>query len=227
MGEWVMFRLKIVLIVLGGFVAFWGSQEWMVSRGASAKPQVIELVELEKNPTISNNHLEIGSHTALYPVCVYEYQMKKGDTGDPTAKTKVNHTYYPIISNDHPYLQQLKTLKQKYGHLDKVPDKEWPELNKFTVLVKTRSYKTVGSIPIDWVEEQKIQGLVINRIHSLKGKERDLVQRSFPKMNLDKILILEAGRKPASIAKSGGIMAGGVLMILAGVGSFFMGARKE
>lgn len=51
--------------------------------------------------------------------------------------------------------------------------------------------------------------------------------KSFPGIDLTRVLILEEGRQPASLFKSLGLVFGGV--VLAGLGSdwFFLGAQQE
>ena len=110
----MLFRLKCVVVILGGVLGYFGYQEWHVSRGTTPQPLALELTELEKDSDISNTHIRIGKHTAVYPACVYEYQVSAGDTGDPTKSTKVNHTYYPLISTNHPFLLTIDALLDKY-----------------------------------------------------------------------------------------------------------------
>lgn len=220
-----MFRWKIAVIVLGGILAFKGFQEWMVSRGTTQEPQSVELVELEKNSDITNNHLKIGAHQGLYPASVSECETDSEDD-EATAESKVNHTYYPIISNEHPFLKQIDDVINQYGDVDSVPDEEWPELESFSVLVKTRKFKTFGDIPDDWEDAKSVQGLVINRISSLDDEEAELIKSSFPSLDLEKVLILEEGRKPSSTAKAGGMMGGGGIVILAGLGWLIVSRKK-
>lgn len=219
-------KLKIVIIVLGAIVGYNGYKEWNVSRGTSINPDVVALSELEKSPDISNNHLRVGAHTAVYAACVYEYRMEDGDTGEPTSETTVTHTYYPIISGDHPHILAINGLVEKYGDVDRVPDEEWPEFEQFTVLVKTGRFETIGDIPDEWTDCETLQGLVINRIYSLSEEEKDLIQESFPAMDFDSVLILEEGRTPTSSSKVGAMMGGGVVLILIGIGLFFVPKKK-
>ncbi len=222
-----MFRLKIAVIVVGVIFAYDGFKEWNVSRGTSTTPDVVELSELEKNPEVSNNHLNIGSHLAVYTDCVYEYILEDGEEGEPSADTKVTHTYYPIISYDHPHMRAINDLIGKYGDVDKIPDAEWPMLEQFTVLVKTGGFDTLGSIPDEWENCDTLQGLVINRIYSLDEEEKELLQGSFPSMDLDSVLLLEAGRAPTSTTQSGVMMGGGAVLALIGLGLFFVPKKKN
>lgn len=205
-----MVRIKLAMVALGGFIAFMGFQEFHVSQGATVEPAKVSLADLEAGKVPDNSHLEIGSHIALYGASIYEYEQSKYETGEPGSNAKVNHCYYPIFSTEHP----LFAVEEPTAGDD-----------DFAVLVKTKAFKTVGSIPDGGPTVASVQGLVINRISSLDSEEKDLVKQSFPRANLDKVLILEQGRTPASFAKSGGMLGGGVLLSLVGIGMFFVGRK--
>lgn len=220
-----MFRFKLILIGIGIALGYYGYEEFTVSQHASIAAAEVELATLEASTELENHHIKIGAHWAVYPGCIYEYQMEKYETGEPTASTKVTLTYYPIISNTHPYLTAIDTLTAQFGNLESIPDEQWPEFKQFTVLVKSERFNTLGSIPEDWLEEGSLQGLVINRIESLDSEEAGLLRESFPHIDLDNVLIVEEGRSPSSQKKSVGMMAGGGVLILAGI--FLLIKRSE
>ncbi|MFH1268414.1 MAG: hypothetical protein ABIK89_22055 [Planctomycetota bacterium] len=64
---------------------------------------------------------------------------------------------------------------------------------------------------------------MVNRIQSLDGEEERLVKESFPTIDLDKVLLVVEGRKPASLAKSLGMSLGGVFLALLGLGLLLAG----
>lgn len=220
-----MFRIKLILIGLGAFLGFLGYEEYVVSQKATMPAAVVELGELETSNELSNNFIKIGPHWAICPAVIYEYQMGKYETGDPDESTKVNYAYYPIISDNHPYLLKIAALYERYENEADVPEGEWPKFGQFTVLVKTKRYKTIGSIPSDWVESESLEGLVINRIESLNSEEEELLRQSFPQINLEDVLILEDGRLPSSKGKSVGLMSGGGVLVF--VGLFLLLRRKS
>jgi hypothetical protein len=217
-----MARIAVLLIVGGGFLSFMGGQEFLVGHGASSEPVAVELARLEAGEAPPNNHLLVGEHVALYPACVYSYQTKKRAAGDPAPSAKVNYCFYPIISGEHEFIRALGELDEKYHGLDNVPANiPGPEIRQFAILVKTRQFKTIGAIPGDINTAPSVQGLVINQIDSLDGEEARLIKESFPNLDVDKVLILEEGRRPASLFKSLGMMAGGVALALGGLGLLF------
>ena len=65
-----MFRIKLAMIIGGGFIAFMGFEEFKVSSGATAEAETVSLVDLEAGEVPENAHLAIGEHIALYGAAV-------------------------------------------------------------------------------------------------------------------------------------------------------------
>lgn len=215
-----MERVFLALAAIGGVLGYMGYEEYTVSQGASAEPTYVELAELEGGAVPDNSHLVIGPHWRIYGGSIYEYEQDVWETGEPDDSATVNYTYYPIISYEHPYILKLISLEEEYGDLEQVPDSVWPnDIGDIAVLIKTRKFRTIGAIPDDWLDAEEIQGLVINQIESLGAEERSLIRESFPSARLDKVLLLEEGRKPSSSGSAFAQLGGGaVLMILGGTG---------
>ena len=66
-----MFRVKLAMIVGGGFLAFFGGQEFLVSSGSGSDPVAVELAAVESGTEPESNYVAIGEHIALYGGCVY------------------------------------------------------------------------------------------------------------------------------------------------------------
>ncbi|MCI0742281.1 MAG: hypothetical protein L0Y72_24885 [Gemmataceae bacterium] len=215
-----------LLFVLGGGVLGWlGIQEYMVSSGASAEPAAAELVKLEGGEDPANNHLRVGRHLGLYSESVFSYRKKRGDDGPPSDATSVSYCFYPILSPGHPFLIELKNLTEKFPK--GIPlDVPVPSADSFAVLVKTHRFKTIGDIPKMPLPEESVQGLIINQISSLGKDEQQLLKERFPRADFSKVLILQDGRSPAPLWKWGGMIGGGGLLILVGIGMFFVGRKK-
>jgi hypothetical protein len=175
--------------------------EWSVSSTSTVDPLAMDLAELEKGTTPQNNHVKIGPHTGCYFATVSSYTVsKKGARRRPDATTKVDYTYYPIISASHPYYQEVKRIQDKYSKADKVPDDiDWPALSDFRVLVKTTRFRTFGDIPDDDARSDNfVQGMIINRISMVGTEEQRLIRQDFPNIDFNKVLILSEGRRPSS-----------------------------
>lgn len=120
----------------------------------------------------------------------------------------------------------MAKLKEEYGSMDQVPDNvPFPDLNSFSVIVKAKHFKTVGSIPDGLKGEDSLEGLVINQVESLDKEEKNLIRSSFPGADLEHVVIIQAGRKPTPLIKSLGMVGGGVLLAVLGIVLFFAGGR--
>lgn len=221
----MIFKIKLLLIFAGGMLCFWGYQDYAVSSKASTPAEKVELSQLEsqlKSSTeLANNFIRIGGHWAIFPASIYQYQVDGVDADNPSRDATVNYTYYPIISKNHPYLVQTDELFERYQDEASIPEDQWPQLDQFAVLVKTKRYKMIGTIPQEWKDAEFMQGVVINRIESLSSEEEELLRQSFPHIDLEKVLIVEEGREPSSILKAIGFLLGGLVLILVGLAWLF------
>jgi hypothetical protein len=210
-----MFRIKIAMLILGGVLAYFGIQEFRVGMGSSTKPEAVDLAELENGTELTNNHVLIGEHVSDYAGVVYEYEE---------GSNKVTHAYYPIISESHRFFSDLNKLAEKYPKLSDVPENEFPVIDDFKVLVKTKRFKTVSTIPEGLGNETKLQGLVINLVSSIKSEEKKLIKQAFPHFDSENVYVVEEGRKPTSMVLSIAMIAGGLLLALGGLAWMFAGS---
>ena len=213
-----MFRFKLIMIGVGAFCAYLGFQEFKVSQGTTAEAVAVELADLESGKeTGENAHMKVGSHYPVYFELIYY--------GPEDKEGQIDYAYYPIISENHDFIKALGALHTKYPEGD-FPEHEFPRLQEFKVLVKTKRFKTTSDIPDEFGMVGLMEGLVVNKIDGLKPAEQDLLKQSFPTFDPENILILEDGRKPASNTKQYGLMGGGAFLILIGLGWLVVGLKK-
>ena len=202
-----MFRIKLLLIIGGGALAFFGFQEYKVSKGTKAEPVNLELAAIEDGSAdASNAHIIIGEHYPAYFELIY--------WGEENSD-KIDYVYYPILSSEHPFVVKVNELFEK--HADGIPEGEIPDVGSFSVLVKSDRFKTIDDVPDGFDPAQLVQGLVINKIASLKSEEVSLMKQSFPTFDENTVLVLEEGRTPAGAGKKYGMMGGGALAVILGI----------
>jgi len=209
------FRILGFALGLGGSLIAGACDNLVLSQGTSAQPVDVSLQDIESGSAPESVYWNVGEHVAMTQLGVYGFSQPKGSTGEPTAQTRVTVYYYPIISKGHPYLAQASTPLALFGSVAGVPAQAWPAFEDFTVLVKTYRFATVGALPTHATEERQIQGMAINRIVRLSDQERKELSTLFPTLNLDRLLILEEGRTPATAIGSYSVIAGGSLVCLA------------
>ncbi|MEQ8791039.1 MAG: hypothetical protein RIC55_32555 [Pirellulaceae bacterium] len=214
-------RIKLLMVIGGGVLAWFGFQELLLNSGSSSEAVVVDLAKLESGEPLGDNHVKFGEHLALYPECIYSYSTSSEYEAE-TPSTKVDYCYYPVISKSHPSHDDISAFRSKFGELSEVSLAEYPSLEPFALLVKTRRFRTVGDLPFDFATEPHLQGMVVNQVTSLANDERELLKESFPSMDFEKVVILEDGRAPSAL-KSYGMTFGGVLLTLVGIASFFIG----
>ncbi|QGJ69293.1 Hypothetical protein PBC10988_9660 [Planctomycetales bacterium 10988] len=212
------FRIKLVPLILGGALIYFGYLEYQLGEGVSSKPAPVSLQEIETFGPPEERYIELDRHFAVYAGCVYEYEQGRYDSGEPDENDKVNYLYYPVISYEHPYWQQIAELEEQFGTLDAIPEHLVPtEIHPISVLVRTTKFKKIGDIPDGMELVESIEGLVINRTTSLDSEEESIMRENFPSMDLDKMVILALDRKPTSIYASLGMMAGGMFLAFLGI----------
>lgn len=203
-----MFRIALGLVLGGAVVGYLGFEEYKVGAGASTVPIRVELSALEVGGELPDNHLEVGPHWAIFPAWV--------GWGDQDSE-QLDHIYYPIVSESHPFNQAWDDLLARYGDQE-IPEAEIPQLSSLAVLVKSKRYDRESAVPEQWEEVDSITGLVVNDIDSLKSDEEELIRETFPALSLDGVLVLEQDRAPKSASSSLGIVALGGLLMLGGAG---------
>lgn len=211
-------RIILILLGIGGAIAFNGWQEFQVSRNAGSAPLALDLAQVEKGTALKSNYVTLGPHWAIYGGSVYSYEAPKSGNQDATPTSKVHYAYYPVISDDHPFFRQLAQLTEQYGSEEAIPDAEWPEIGRISMLIKTKRFHQVRDIPDGWEQVVSLKGLVINEIEPLDAEEAALVKQSFPNADAASVLILEAGRQPTPVSASLGMMGGGGLLMAGAVG---------
>ena len=212
-----MLRLAIFMIGGGAMLTYVNAKEFLLDRRASAKPESVKLADLEQGKEPSNPHIMIGPHLAVYSVGVYEYEKRSRDEAI-TPSTEIKAYYYPLISEEHPFVDRLRELVAKHGGVENVPDDApWPVLTDFRVLVKTTRFSTYGSIPEEMMPVDSVQGVVINSVDPLDSETIDLLRQQFSGVDPDKVLVLEDGRKPSSMGWSIGRLGLSVALLLAGL----------
>jgi hypothetical protein len=211
--------LVALLVIFGAGSASYGWTEWKASREAAAEPVEVDLAKLENGEIPPNPHVRIGPHIACYYSTIGEFKTdKRRGKRRADATTRLTHSFYPIISPAHPFVQKLNDLAEKHGGVDKIPDdEELPAIDHFAVVVKTERFKKFSDIPdVPQRREDQIQGLVINTIRPLETKEKNLLKEEFPNLDFSKVLVVEEARRPSSWAWCATFLYGGVALI--GVG---------
>ncbi len=224
-----MNRLLLVIAGIGVLIAWDGTKELRLSKGATVEPLAISLSEIEAGNVPDNPHLAVGEHWSMNHELVFSYSTKRTETeGDPGPAQRLDVSYYPIVATDNEYFRVLGDLLQLYGDFDSIPEERLPQLETFHAIVRTDRFATVGDLPEPgWDVSPGVTGMVANRVRSLSTDEVALIRQSFPAVDLERVLIIEEGRKPSSATKSYGMIGGGALVAIAPLAGLAMRARRR
>jgi hypothetical protein len=204
-----MIRIAIALVVGGAFLTFFGYNENKLASAADTDPQTMTAAELIANGPGDNAHIILED----FQVIAWETIVLTPEDNE----NKYEKVWAPVITIDDPYIEEIQALPDTA--LTTPPYRE--EIGLILYAKDISSGAELERVAMS----ETVQGLVINEIDKLSGDELKELQKSL-KIDPDKVIILEHNRKP----KSGGLtmlmMAGGILLILAGPGLFFLTRGK-
>jgi hypothetical protein len=206
-----MGRFLLALIVIGGVLGFLGVQEMRLASGCKDQPQTLSCKDLAANGFGDNAHVILTDF--LSPPSDFVYEEKSG------RYTKV---WLPVVSMEGDYARRLVEAARTNPNAANLPR---PSAQDIAVIV-TSSKAPDDAAVTRMMEADTLQGVITNKIESISGKERKLLQEAYPGVNFDKTYILEAGRSPAGAAKSMGMLGGGALLAVGGVAGFFLARRS-
>lgn len=186
-----MRRLRLVMLLGGLALAFYGFQEFRLSGTAKAEPQEITCDELARNGYGDNAHVRLGNWFFAPSTFVYEKSKRSEEW---------NHVFVPLLPLDGDYAQSLRELPEGTSP---------PAPKRFGVILK--SSEVSNNTELNALgEAETLEGVVINKIDSLDRKTKDLLSRSYPEVDFDACWILEHERKVKGPAI-------GLLIVLAGL----------
>jgi hypothetical protein len=215
--------LAVLFIIAGMLCSGWGALQYYAAIGCSPEAVLSDLAKLESGEAPSNFHIKLGEHVAAYNQAMI---YSKG-LGEPTEDSRVQWVKYPILSRNNPFFSKIKPLIQKYKGVKNIPDNEYPDAETFSVLVLTRKWKTFGDIPDTMEKIESLEGLIINKVAPLTSDQKALIERSFPKVDADKLWIVEEGRRPYKLSTCYGLVGSGIFMLLLALIIGITSGKKE
>lgn len=212
-----MIRLKLAAIVIGVVLVVFGVREWQLKTVAKDTPQSISAEDLEAKGPGDNAHIVLTDFLMCPQGYVYEYKQRRGGGGDQTW-TKV---WVPVVPLGGPYHTQILSMLGPNGEVRG----ELPRPQNIKILVKSTKARNEADIEA-MANADTLDGLVINKIESLGGDEKQKLAESYPGIDFSKCWIIEADRKPWGVAQVLGMMGGGGALTLAGLAWIAAGRRQ-
>lgn len=203
-----MIRFAIALVIGGALLTFFGFNEHKLASAADAEPQTISAADLAANGPGDNAHVKMTGFWLLDTQSVVEYPEHD--------QNKYNKIWAPVITAEDPYVQE---------YMNSNPDLPPPAYNgKVGIILYSKDINNDNEF-LRTMESGSVQGLIINEIDKIEGEELSLLKQGLPGLNPDTVLVLEHNRKPKSTGTTMIMMVGGVILMLAGPGLFFLGRK--
>lgn len=227
-----MWRIGLAMIAGGGYLGWYGFQEFRLGWGSGSTPEPVTAAELEKGVP-DNPYRTLGPHVPLYQSVVY-MQTTRTEKGTGNKTQTLDYAYYGVTSPENPdliaYEAAIERLQKKYSDPSKVPAGELPRIPSVRVIVKMK-FPSLAALKLAVDKEtfptDKLTGMVVNRIESLKEDEIRLLRQGYAQFDPNTTVIFEGGRSPTSTGAALGMLGGGVVLALLPIAMWFRSRKAE
>ena len=216
-----MIRFALALVIGGAVLTFFGYNEHKLASAAASDPQSITAADLAANGPGENAHVAVTDAYILDSYSAYYYEDK------PSEFEKV---WIPAISMDDPYVAKIDELVAA-AEANNPDDPDYTAVLELSyptnikLVIYSEELKSEGQVEA-FMQQTNVTGLVMNELEKLDGEELTQLREMYPSLNTDNVYLIEHNRKPKSTGTTMLMMVGGVLLILAGPGLFFLGRNK-
>lgn len=221
-----MFRILggLLVVALVAPLLFYIVGEMRLNQGSTATPVSMSLAALEDGEELSNYHVVLDDHLALYPAAGFEYftHKSKKEEARPPEHQGTSSVFYPIISLDHPDADATVRALGRAARNGHPVELDIP----ISVIVETLKFDKIGEIPSEVHEVENVQGLFVQSVGSLEEHKVNALRQSFPSLDMNRVLLLREGKKPRGMGVLILIALGLGLVLLIG-GWMVVGAVKE
>ena len=216
-----MKNLAFIFLIIGVALLGFGVHQYEVSDGADAGPTNVRLSEVERIGFLNLKNITIDAHLKVYPSLIYSFSAVAGQT-EAKDFNRIRYSYYPVVSLIHPYAIKIDELTKKYGGVEKIPNNLLPELSMFSILVKTADFQKKSDLPTHVQIGNGITGIITNDYSGLSQDEKSLLLESFPKLDLNRVYLLDQGLQPIPSDHIYILIGGGVTLLLIGLVLFLI-----
>jgi hypothetical protein len=186
-----MNRLSLLFLVVGGLLLYFSFRERNLAEKATPTPEAITLQALIDRGPDGNPHVEIKDF-ALANNFIYE-------TESEANKDRFKKVWLPAAP-----LQP--------GQGGGMPA---PAFGPIAAIIKSTDAKNRAAVE-GLAQAASIRGLVVNKIESLGGEERRLLEQNYPGTNFERCLIIDHNRWPSTAAFRLWLLGGGLALLVAG-----------
>ena len=192
-----MVRIRFWLLIAGITLLVLGWQEWQLSKVVRPQAQTIPYARLVRDGYGDNAHVRLT-----------ECFLAPGDYVYEASGSRWTKVFAPLVSSEGEYATRLRELPEGASP---------PKATSFGVILLSEHVHGEDEIdPLYGLKE--FTGIVINEIESLGGREKRLLEESYPGVDLDRCWILDHARRlPSGTLGAVLLVVGVVLGGLAGL----------
>ncbi len=167
--SWVAYFL-----VIGGVgSAFIGWDEWRLASASSTTPQRITLKQLIDNGPGDNAFIVLSDFHPL----VGDNQYVVEERTEKSGRKSLTRAWVPLVTPDSVPPENAEVPAQAI---------------KVILIRPGGSEESIARL----AEQRTIEGMVINEIDKLRGRQKDLLEKSYPGADISKVWIIQENRKP-------------------------------
>ena len=175
-----------------------GCIETKLAFDSGAEPTPVTIEQLSTGVVPTQPWVRLGPHVALLDHAVWL-----------ESRGRVRSAFHPVVAESHPYIEAWRVLAKRYARVEDVPVGQLPLLDSIRVLVQTKTKPANASrATVEGVEGMLFSG------STLSPDERDLVEDRLSVRDVQRLLVLEAGRRPWPVAVAIGTTVLGLLTIV-------------
>ncbi len=167
------------------------------------------------------NHFRLAGKVEQVPAQVTVTELCAG--GVDNAHVTISDFYpTPDYVAEENKTGQMKTVWQPVVCGDDYMNDNYSNVQ---LVLKTTSCRSQGEL-VRLLEQHTVTGVVVNEIEGLDSETKKLLRESYPNMDTDNVLIVDADRALPSKSAGLGMMVGGVGLTGAGVGGFALKKKR-
>lgn len=156
--------LALLALIFGGILSVIGWQEWSLFRQGSPTPQTITLADLEKNGPGNNVHVTVTN---------VDYGLRFVYEAKGSNATTWQSVWIPLYP----------------PHVD-IRDQNYP----VKVVLHSSKIKDQQALEEYCQRNKSVTGVITNAVRSLDNKQRENLQKDYPKADFANVWILDEAR---------------------------------
>ena len=202
-----MGRIYLAMIIGGGFLVFYGFQEYRLASAMQNTPQKITCEQLGASGPGKNAYVDLEE----FLLCNFSYIYEVDE--DNRWRT----VYIPAVPLGGEFHQKILEFNERIEAEPEIElsEDDLPMPTNIQVIIKSKKVNSDAQVEA-LANQDSIRGVVINKIEKLGEQERNLLASSYPGINFKNVWIIEERREPSNRSRGAGISLAGLVLLFFG-----------